>query len=275
MMKSSVHSFRSGWLAPLAMLVVVSCPALLGGCTRCGGEPDTLQVFAASSLTESFDELERAFEAEVPGTDVSLSFAGSQVLRLQIEQGAEADVFASANPRHMQALVDAGHVEASQIFARNELVVIVPLDNPAEIESFSDLPRAERLVLGTEDVPVGSYARAALERAGDALGRQFEQQVRDAVVSEETNVRLVRAKVELGEADAAIVYRTDAAASDRVRMLEVPDAYDVTAEYPIGVVSGTRQPQLARRWIDFVLSERGQAILQRHGFVPTAVADRP
>lgn len=274
-MRGVVRSIRFGWLAPLAMLVASSSLALLGGCTRCGSEPDAVQVFAASSLTESFEELERAFEAEHPGTDVSLSFAGSQVLRLQIEQGAEADVFVSANPRHMQALVDAGRVEASQIFARNELVVIVPLDNPAELESFSDLPRAERLVLGTEDVPVGSYARAALERAGDDLGSRFEQQVRDAVVSEETNVRLVRAKVELGEADAAIVYRTDAAASERVRAIEIPDAYQVKAEYPIGVVSGARQPELARRWIDFVLSERGQSILARHGFVPTAAANRP
>jgi molybdate transport system substrate-binding protein len=227
----------------------------------------TLEVYAASSLTEAFTELEALFESENPDTDVLLTFAGSQVLRVQIEQGAAADVFASANAEHLDSLVARGRVRDGRLFARNDLVVIVPLTNPAGIESFDDLPMAGTLVLGAPNVPVGAYAREAIRRGGERLGPRFESDVLARLASEEANVRLVRAKVELNEADAAIVYRTDATPSDRVLVVEVPLSDNVVADYPIGIVTDAPNPVGAERWVELVLSQRGREVLATHGFL--------
>jgi molybdate transport system substrate-binding protein len=237
----------------------------------CGGESALdsrqLNVYAASSLTDAFTELEGIFERAHPGVDVAITFAGSQVLRLQIEQGAPADVFASANVEHMAALVDSGLVDESRVFAHNDLVVIVPPDNPAGIEELGDLTHAQRLVLGTANVPVGQYAREILRRAAPIYEEGFEAIVMSRVVSEESNVRLARAKVELGEADASIVYRTDAGSSDRVRIVEIPRELNVIADYPIGVVNATRARDSADAWVELVGSPEGRAVLERHGFI--------
>ncbi len=241
---------------------------LLTASAFAGGDPEALRlnVYAASSLTDAFTAIEPAFEAAHDGIDVALSFAGSQVLRLQIEQGAPADLFASANPDHARALHDARLLRGVRPFAANELALIVPLDNPAGIDSFGDLTAAERLVIGTESVPIGRYTRAALSRTTAALGAEFEATVLSHVVSLEYNVRLVRAKVELGEADAGIVYRTDAVASTRVRSIPIPADLNERAEYVIGIVTdGDTDP--AERWIAFLLSPKGQAILGEHGFL--------
>ncbi|MEM7155964.1 MAG: molybdate ABC transporter substrate-binding protein [Myxococcota bacterium] len=237
------------------------------GCQRQEAPAVPLTVFAASSLTDVLGALEPEFEAANPDVDVALSFAGSQVLRLQIEASAPADVFLSADPTHVQALVDAGRVEAGQVFARNELVVIVPPDNPAGIESLADLPRAQRLVVGTAQVPVGRYTATLLRRANERYGADFEAKVRASVVSEESNVRLVRAKVELGEADAAIVYRSDARASDRVRVVSVPPELNVVASYEVGVVSAAAHSEQGRRFVGFLRSAAAATALRKHGFV--------
>lgn len=226
-----------------------------------------LTVLAASSLSEVFREVEDTFEAMSPRVDVQLVLSGSQVLRLQIEQGVRADVFASANESHMDALVEGAHVEKSWVIARNELVIIVPRANPAGIERFEQLANARRLVLGTAHVPVGIYARQMLERAGAQLGEGFVQAVKQSVVSEESNVRLVRTKVALGEADAAIVYRTDALSSDAVRAVPIPERFNVRAKYPIGVLKRALHPAEAGELVSFLRSPRGQTLLARHGFV--------
>jgi molybdate transport system substrate-binding protein len=254
-------------LLQLLVLVAVTAP----GCTSASEAPERteLSVFAASSLTEAFQDLERGFQADHPDVDIKLTFAGSQVLRLQLEQGAGADVFASANQAHMQALADAGVVSESRTFARNELVVIVPLGNPAGIRSFQDLRRARRLVLGTDNVPAGMYARQVLDRAKTRFGADFLAQVQSHVVSEESNVRLVRAKVELGEADAAIVYRTDAASSAKLRVVPIPSELEVSATYAIGIVARSRHAATAMRFIDYLLSPAGQETLAQRGFGTT------
>jgi len=250
----------------IPLLAAVLGLACAPGCGSRDSNGTVLTVFAASSLTEAFGELEAGFEARSPTVDVRLSFAGSQVLRLQLEQGAAADVFASANEEHMRALVDDGLVSRSEIFAHNALVVVVPNEGSA-VETFADLPLATRLVVGTSDVPVGMYTRLLLERAREPLGEDFVARVREHVVSEESNVRLARAKVELGEADAAIVYRTDAHASTRVRAIPVPEALEVRADYPIGPVARSTELALAERFIAFVRSPPGRRILDEHGFV--------
>lgn len=227
-----------------------------------------LVVFAASSLTEAFTALERGFEQTHPDVDVQLSFAGSQVLRVQLEQGAAADVFASADARHVDALAEAGLVAERRVLARNGLVVILPADNPAQIEAFAQLTRATRLVVGTPEVPIGAYTREVFARAEaePELGPSFVAQLRAHVVSEESNVRLVRAKVELGEADAAFVYATDAQASTKVQTLRLPEALAVETGYPIATLARSAHAERAAAFLAYVASPAGRAILDAHGF---------
>jgi molybdate transport system substrate-binding protein len=236
-----------------------------------------LVVFAASSLSDVFNDLEQSFEAANAGVDVALSYGGSQLLKLQIREGAPGDVFASADDAQMAALVSAGLAQPSQTFAHNELVIVVPPDNPAHIGELRDLPHAARLVIGAASVPIGSYTRELFRRAGTLYGASFEEDVMKHVVSEESNVRLVRAKVELGEADAAVIYRTDvdgaairgsgAAASTRVKQVALPPELNVRASYPIAVLTNAAQPELARRWVSHVLSPAGTAALEKRGFL--------
>lgn len=253
---------------PRLGLIVAACAFAAWGCTPTEApERRALVVFAAASLTDAFHELEAAFEARHPQIDVQLTFGGSQALRLQIEQGAPAGVFASADRAHIDALVAASHVQRAQPLTRNRLVVAVPRDNPAGIRTFADLPRAQRLVVGAETVPVGRYAGELLERAAadPRFGPEFVRRVRGQVVSEASNVRLARAKVELGEADAAILYRSDVLSSERVVAVPVPAALDVPVAYGIGTVGDDAD---AEAWIAFALAPEGRAILTRHGFTP-------
>jgi molybdate transport system substrate-binding protein len=228
-----------------------------------------LTVFAASSLGDAFRDIEASFESKHPDIDVTMNFAGSQVLRVQIEQGAGADVFVSADRRHMKAVEQAGLVTSTQVFAHNELTVITPDDNPTGIETFEDLVDARRIVLGTRESPIGAYTEQMLANASRQIGEGFVERLRDSVVSRESNVRLVRAKVEMGEADAAIVYRTDAMASDGVRRVAIPDAVNVRASYPVAALQSSADPDAAREFVRFVMSADGQAILEGHGFVPS------
>ncbi len=251
----------------LLMALALSIATLGAACSRTGDGRTELTVFAASSLTEAFGDIEAAFEAAHPDIDVRLVFAGSQVLRLQIEQGAPADVYASADPRHVEALVAEGYALEPVVFAHNELVVIVPAEADRAVMSFDDLAGAQRIVLGAPEVPAGAFADEMLERARAQRGDAFADAVLDGVVSREANVRLVRARVELGEADAAVVYRTDALASDAVRIVEVPDGLNVRADYPIAVVTSSTAPEPARAFVDWVLGARGQQALAARGFV--------
>jgi molybdate transport system substrate-binding protein len=245
-------------LGALASIVV--------GCAGAAEESQTLTVFAASSLAEAFGELEAIFETTREGTDVRLAFAGSQTLRLQLEQGAAADVFVSANQVHVVALTAAGLLQQARPVTSNQLALVVPADNPANIRVLADLPRAQRLVIGTENVPIGAYTQELLANAAHLWGEEWRQQVLARVVSTESNVRLVRAKVELGEADAAIVYRTDASATSRVGVIPIPAEVNVSARYHAGIVAQSGRPLLARAWIDLLESAAGQAVLARRGF---------
>lgn len=236
----------------LLLLLVVGCAD--------DGDRTPVVVFAASSLTESFEALERAYESAHPAIDVQPTFAGSQVLRLQIEHGAPADVFASADAAHMDALAD--RVEQVQVFAHNELALIVPKDSP--LRRFDELERARRIVVGARTVPVGRYTRLLLERAETTHGETFVGVVRAAIASEETNVRLVRAKVQLGEADAAFVYRSDL--NDEVRAVPIPDELRVGADYPIAIVGRGEHRAEAMAFVAFVRGAEGRDILERHGF---------
>ncbi|MFN3650639.1 MAG: molybdate ABC transporter substrate-binding protein [Armatimonadota bacterium] len=253
------------WLA----LAVLSATAL--SCAP-GGKSEgdrTLTVYAAASLTDAFNELGPAFERAHPGWRVRVSYGASSTLRTQIEQGAPADLFASADWQQMEPLAGASRVETPVAFARNRLAIAVPEGNPGGIRSPRDLARPGlRLVTAAGTVPVGRYTQEALEKLGRMEGypNDFAGAVNRSVVSQESNVRAVLAKVELGEADAGIVYETDFRSSAHVKAVEIPAGANVEASYPIAVVAGTRNAEGARELARFVTGEAGQAILRRHGF---------
>ena len=228
-------------------------------------------IFAASSLTDVFSEIETSLEQVNPGLDLIINFAGSQALVTQLSEGAPADVFASANESRMDAAVDEGVIAGEPVtFARNRLAIVVPVDNPAGIDSIDDLADdGVQIVLAAEDVPVGGYARSSIcgmEAAGVG-DEDFASDVAANVVSNESNVRNVLAKVELGEADAGIVYETDITAevADAVTIIEIPTELNVIASYPIAAVDGGNT-DAANAFISYVLSPEGQMLLAKYGF---------
>jgi molybdate transport system substrate-binding protein len=241
--------------------------------SACGASntPHTLTVYAAASLTDAFTEIGKAFEAENVGVTVVFNFAGSQNLRTQIEQGAPADVFASANTKEMDTLVAQNIIngDAPQIFLVNRLVVILPKDNPAGIRSLEDLSKPDlKLVFAAEEVPAGRYARQVLENLNALFGADFKDKVMANVVSNEDNIRQAMTKVQLGEADAGIVYVSDAVAAPERLRIEIPTEVDVLAEYPIAPLAESITTELANRFIAHVLSPAGQATLAKWGFTP-------
>jgi molybdate transport system substrate-binding protein len=242
--------------------------------TACASPPSasqTLTVFAAASLTEAFTEIGEDFEAAHPGVAVAFNFGGSQNLRTQLEQGAVADVFAPASQEEMEAALAAGLVASDtvQVFLTNQLVVILPADNPGRVEALGDLARPGlKLTLAAADVPVGRYALQALEKLEARYGAGFKDEVLAHVVSQEDNVRQIVAKVRLGEADAGIVYRSDAVAAPELKTIAIPDEFNVTAPYSLAALASAPHPQLARALVDYVLSSEGQATLKKWGFTP-------
>lgn len=241
-------------------------PLLLALALAGGAFAQTIVVSAASSLTESFQELVAIFEARHEGAQVDLNFGGSSTLAAQITQGAPVSVFASANEAQMNVVVAAGLVEGEPSeFARNRLVVVTPPGSP--VRALEDLAaEGVTLVLAGPEVPVGAYARAALNRMNAVFGAGFERAALANVVSEEFNVRLVAAKIELGEADAAIVYATDAIVVRGVETIRIDDAVNVPTSNPIAVIKDGPHLELARAFVALVLSAEGQALLATYGF---------
>jgi molybdate transport system substrate-binding protein len=248
---------------------------LITGCKTAPATPipdsRTLTVFAAASLTDAFTELGKNFEAANPGVTVTFNFAGSQSLRTQIEEGAPADVFASASGKEMDILVSGNYVasDTPQIFLTNKLVVILPADNPAAIATLDDLANADmKLVLAAEEVPVGRYSRESFVLMDTAFGNDFMSTVLANVVSNEDNVKQVVAKVQLGEADAGIVYTSDSVAAPGLKSIEIPAELNVIAKYPIAPLVNSENTELAQVFVDYILSAEGQAILEKWGFGP-------
>jgi molybdate transport system substrate-binding protein len=231
-----------------------------------------IMVFAAASLTDAFTQIGEDISEAHPGVSVEFNFAGSQALVTQLSEGAEADVFASANLTQMESAVDAGVIDGTvSIFARNHLVVIVPEGNPAGLFSPADLGKEGILLdIAQEDVPVGRYTRQSvclMDQDTETFGEDFAGRVSDNIVSEENNVRAVVTKVALGEADAGVVYQSDVTpdVADQVEIIEIPEAFNVVAEYPVAAVAGG-DAALSQAFIDYLLGPEGQATLEEHGF---------
>ncbi len=233
--------------------------------------PRTLTVFAAASLTGSFTEIGKNFEAANPGVTVTFNFAGSQALRTQIEQGDPADVFASADHKNMDPLVTENLVASDQDFGTNLLTVILPPKNPANIQTLQDLAKPGlKLVFEDASVPAGNYTRQILTNMSNdpTYGTDFSAKVLANVVSNETDVKQVVAKVDQGEADAGVVYVTDALAAPDLQSIAIPVNYNVVAHYPIAALEKAPNPELAAAFVAYVLSADGQAVMKKWGFSP-------
>jgi molybdate transport system substrate-binding protein len=271
-------SLKSLQAVTLVMLLLFTACSAGGASAPPQANPRTLTVLAASSLIDAFGELGDIFEQKNPGVTLSFNFAGSQQLAQQLAQGADADVFASASQKYMDAAVEAKRVKAGDAvdFAGNRLVVAIPGDNPANLTSLQDLAKPGiKLDLADKAVPAGQYALDFLDKASadPAFGASYKDEVLKNVISYEDNVKAVVTKLILGEADAGIVYVTDihqGAADERLGTLEIPNALNTTAAYPIAPVTDSKYPDLAKAFVDLVLSPEGQAVLAKYGFIPAA-----
>jgi molybdate transport system substrate-binding protein len=248
---------RPAALVAVAALLLAACGGDAGGSSS-PETPSELKVFAAASLTAAFTELGRQYAAANGGDKVTFNFAGSQALATQIQQGAPADVFASADIPNMDRVKDL--VATPQNFASNRLAIVVEQGNPKGVRSLDDLASGDlKVVLAAEEVPAGRYAKQILDQAGVTV----------RPVSQEDNVKAVVTKVSLGEADAGLVYVTDVTAGgDKVEGVDIPQDQNVLATYPIATVKASQAPDQAQAFMDLVLSDEGQQVLERHGFLP-------
>jgi molybdate transport system substrate-binding protein len=255
----------------VAVLVAGLLAAVLAGCGDGNGSADAasgttapalegdITVLAAASLTDAFTELGSVFEDQHPGTGVTLSFGPSSGMAMQIAEGADADVFASASPKQMDVVVDDGDADGDpQPFVTNLLEIAVPSGNPGGVTGLEDFSRDELLLgLCAEEVPCGQFGREALSGAG----------ITPAIDTNETDVRALLTKVQSGELDAGIVYETDVlSAKDGVAGVEIPDDQNVVATYPIVALKDAGEPEVASAFVDFVESSDGLAILKQYGF---------
>ena len=250
-------------LSLVAALALAGCGGSDASSGGSGGSSDketgTLNVLAAASLTETFTSLAKDFEADHPGVTVKLAFDSSATLAEQVTQGAPADVLATADEATMQTVVDAGGTEGDpQLFATNHLQMVVPKDNPADIQQFSDLEKpGVKYVVCVDTAPCGKLAAKVLAATG----------IKAEPASEEVDVKAVLSKVELGEADAGLVYATDAVAGgDKVKPVDIPTSNENLNSYPIAALADAKKPELAKEWVDLVTGTQGQQALADAGF---------
>lgn len=244
-------------LAALALAAVAGCSSSAGSSGGAAGGKEKLTVLAAASLTESFDRLARQFEAEHPGVQVATSYDSSATLATEVDAGAPADVVATADTRTMGMMQKAHALaKAPVVFARNRLALVVPSGNPAHVHGLADLQHTDYVVC-VKSAPCGDLAARLLTRSG--IGHPPR--------SYEVDVKAVLTKVEMGEADAGLVYASDVVAADgKVREIPLPTGADLATEYPIAVTADSKHPDLARAWVNLVRSSRGQKVLTQAGF---------
>lgn len=254
------------WLIAIASLAMAATAACSGDDGR-----ETVTVYAASSLTDAFTELGQAFSEAHPEYEVEYNFASSSELAVQINAGAPADVFASANQDQMDVVLEAGNAARRTVLTANELALGVPADSDV-VQEFDDLAAPGTIVVvAAPDVPVGALTRAALDAVllSPAYDTDFLNAVLENIASEEPSVRAVLAKLELGEADAGFVYATDLAVADEtVRRVEIPKQGRLSNLYFIAALNGGGEG--AQGFVRFALSEQGQTILAKYGFGPSA-----
>ncbi len=273
------------WSPALLLLVLVIVLAGCGGSGSGGGnggsgggggeqQGGTLTILAASSLTDAFAELGKTFEQQNPGTTVKTSLGASSDLLAQIQQGAPADVFASAAEEEMNTAVKDGLVSGKPVaFVKNREVVMAPKDNPANINGLEDLSQPNiKLVLAEEGVPAADYAVEILDNANKEYGSGFKKKVLSNVVSREADVRASVNRVVVGDADATFGYASDYTPDirDKVKVIPIPPNLNIIATYPIATLKDAKEAGLAKKWVDLVTSSEGQKVLRTWGLEPAA-----
>ncbi len=248
--------------AAIFSLVALVIALATSGCgaSRKTGSSVRIDILAAASLTDVFSEIAVAFEAEYPHVETRLIFAGSPTLSRQVQSGAQADLFASANRVHMTTLQEGGHIVGDpQVFAVNQMTIVVRPGNPTGVTGLADLSGShDFLAFCAAEVPCGVYTRDIFVKAGLAFPN----------ASAEANVKATLNKVAFGAADAAIVYVTDARAlSSDLTEIPLPPDLNILAEYPIGVLAESVHPEAAAAFVDFTLGETAHGILKKHGFL--------
>lgn len=258
---------------PVVALAAGLSLALLAGCgssgdgaatptgsagSPAGGLSGQITVFAAASLTGSFTELGKKFEAAHPGTKVNFSFGPSSGLATQIISGAPADVFASAATKNMDQVVEGKAAGTPATFAKNVMQIAVPAANPAKIDELRDLAGKEvKVAVCAEEVPCGAGARAVFANAG----------LKVTPVTQEVDVKATLTKVQLGEVDAGVVYVTDVlAAGDKVKGVDIPAEVNASTSYPIATLTASKNAALAKAYVDYILSSEGAQVLTGAGF---------
>jgi molybdate transport system substrate-binding protein len=269
-------------LLAAAMMAVIA----LAGLTGCGqdsngsGQVDsekgvgTLTILAASSLIDAFGELGETFEQQNEGVTVKQSFESSSTLLTQIQQGAPADVFASAAQEEMGTAVEDGLVAGQpEVFVKNREIIMVPKDNPAGIKAFPDVAEpGVKLALAQKDVPAADYALQILDKANARYGPSFKKDVLSNVVSREADVRASVNRVVVGDADATFGYASDYTVDvrDRVKVVQIPPDLNIIATYPIAALKDAEDSELAKKWVELVTSKEGQRVLEKWNFEPAA-----
>lgn len=265
---------RLGLPIAALILVVAACASGVGASTTVAPEAPgvELTVYGAASLKGALEKAKAAYETANPDTKLTISTDSSSALETQIEQGAPADVFLSADRINPRKLVDAGLADGDPVtFASNKLTIVVPADNPAGITSPADLARSGvKVIVAGDTVPITKYATQVVANLATEAGysADFVAAYTANIASREDNVKAVIAKIELGEGDAAFVYVTDAKASSKVTTIDVPDTSNVPATYDGVVVKASRNAAAARAFLDWFAGPDGQALLSGLGFLP-------
>jgi molybdate transport system substrate-binding protein len=276
-----VHRRGVLWVLAVASVQLLLVPGLTScgqssGDSGSGGgkQGKTLTILAASSLTDAFGELGKIFEEQNEGVDVKQGFGASSDLLVQIQQGAPADVFASAAEEEMNTTKKDGLVAGKpEVFVKNREVIMVPKNNPANIESLQVLAKPDiKLVLAQKDVPAADYAVEILGKANAKYDDDFEKDVLSNVVSREADVRASVNRVVVGDADATFGYASDYTPDirERVKVIPIPPDLNIIATYPIAALDGAKDPKLAKKWVDLVTSKEGQRVLKKWNFEPAA-----
>ncbi len=278
---AGLHRSVATALAVIATLIVVSAmtlspPSRAAGAAAASGSAVT--AYVAANATDPFNLIIKQFQAAHPGDKVQASYAGTQILFTQFQQGAPVDVFLSADEAHAKQAVQAGLIPSYYPVSRNTEVIVVPKANPAGITSLRDLAtKPAKLVIGVPNVPIGIYTREILANADTQYGATFDKQVLSHVVSTETDVKQVAHKIALGEADAGIVYRTDITAdlANQVTIIPIPAAFQVIATNYAGVATHAPHQAQAKQLLDYLLGPGGQAAFAEFNYLPLTAPGRP
>jgi molybdate transport system substrate-binding protein len=254
------------------LLIMLASLALTSNAGLCSEQPEELTIFCASGIMAPFNEIGHLYE-NTTGINVVFNFDGVQALRAQVENGAYADLFVSSSYKHLNALkaedlIDNGSIS---LIARDQVVLVIPKDNPGKIENLSDIARpGTKIIMGLKDVPIGDYARLVLDNLekDPAYGPEYKEEVLSNVVSQETSANHVVAKVALGEADVGFGWITKSTEQNekKIAKIEIPDKYNILADFNIGVLKQSEYPDQAQDFIDLVKSDKGRAILEEYDF---------